>query len=88
MTERGYSPEYLMALDYISFKLLVDASERINAEEIVADFWLSAEAAQGSGKSMKEAVKPYMERAGMKTKGVSSGKKDAAAFNSKYPRGI
>lgn len=86
MIERGYSPEYLFQMDYISFKLLVDASDRVNSIERVEDFWLSAAAAQGDSKGMKEATAPYLERAGLKP--VSSPKNGPAAFKRKFGRGI
>lgn len=87
MIERGYDPAYIMALDYVSFKLLVDVSDRLDAERKLEQMHLAAVAAQGDTKTMKEAKKPYMERARI-TAPHSAPENDAKAFAKKYPKGV
>lgn len=84
MLERGHSHDFLMTLDFLSFRALCESSERMAAAEKIERSYLTMMASQGTHKGLKDLLKPYNETLGNSRAGVG----DENDFLAKYGGGI
>lgn len=86
MIERGYPPDFIFSLDMLSFIALVEGSNRINAAKKIEQAWTAMTAAQGTGKSMKNFLKPFHRIVNGLSPDIPT--QDEAAFKARFGKGF